>query len=75
MVGACQVGDDVRRRCDAWLEELTARLAEAGLAKKKAADSAALLISLLEGAQVVCRAVGDIEQFDAAARAARSLVK
>ena len=58
----------------AWLQELAGRLADAGLSRKKAADTAALLISMLEGAQVVCRAVGDIEPFDAAARAARALV-
>jgi AcrR family transcriptional regulator len=58
----------------AWLRELTLRLVEAGLPEKKAADTAALLISMLEGAQVVCRAIGDIEPFDAAARAARHLV-
>jgi hypothetical protein len=42
--------------------------------KKKAADTAALLINMLEGAQVLCRAVGHIEPFDAAFRAARALV-
>jgi AcrR family transcriptional regulator len=57
-----------------WLRELTVRLAGAGLPEKKAADTAALLISMLEGAQVVCRAIGDIEPFDAAARAARELI-
>jgi AcrR family transcriptional regulator len=59
----------------AWMAELTVRLTEAGLSERKAADTAALLISMLEGAQVVCRAVGDLEPFDAAARAARELVK
>lgn len=58
----------------AWVQELAARLADAGLPTEKAADTAALLISMLEGAQVVCRAVGDIEPFDAAARAARSIL-
>ena len=77
--GVASSGDDELRRTaagafGAWLQELTARLADAGLPRKKAADTAALLISMLEGAQVVCRAIGEIEPFDAAARAARGLV-
>jgi len=81
-VAAASVGssddDELRRTAGgaftAWLRELTDRFAAAGLPEKKAADTAALLISMLEGAQVICRAVGDIEPFDAAARAARALL-
>lgn len=82
-VAAASVGstedDDLRRTAggafSAWLEELAFRLTEAGMPKQKAAETAALLITMLEGAQVVCRAVGTIEPFDAAFRAARALGK
>jgi len=82
-IAAASVGsaedDELRRTAggafSAWLEELAIRLTEAGMAEKKAAETAALLINMLEGAQVVCRAVGNIEPFDASFRAARALVK
>ena len=57
-----------------WIDTVAARLAEAGLTRKTAADAATLLISMLEGAQVLCRASGDIGPFDAAARAAVEVV-
>ena len=57
-----------------WIDTLAARLTAAGQERRSAADTAALLISLLEGAHVLCRAAGDIAPFDAAARAARALV-
>lgn len=56
-----------------WIDELSARLTDAGLPAEHARDAAALLISMLEGAQVLCRASGDVEPFDAAARAAVAL--
>lgn len=57
----------------AWTDRLTASLAATGLPTDEAADLASLLIALLEGAQVVCRATGDLAPFDRAARAALSL--
>jgi AcrR family transcriptional regulator len=58
-----------------WIDVIAARLAAAGQDPRSAADTAALLISLLEGAHVLCRAAGDLAPFDAAARAAVSLVR
>ncbi|MEV0299164.1 TetR/AcrR family transcriptional regulator [Nocardia sp. NPDC050710] len=54
----------------AWTDRLTAALTAAGMAPGAAADLACLLISLLEGAQVLCRAEGGTSPFDRAARAA-----
>lgn len=53
-----------------WIDQLTVALTAAGLPPDRAADLAALLIALLEGAQVLCRATGDPGPFDRAARAA-----
>jgi len=39
-----------------------------------AADLACLLINLLEGAHVLCRAAGSLEPFDRAGRAGRAAV-
>lgn len=80
-VAAASVGsadDEVLRDAAAtaftsWIDVLSARLSDAGLRADTARDTAALLISMLEGAQVLCRASGDIEPFDAAARAAVEL--
>lgn len=57
-----------------WIDVVAARLVDAGLDRKAAADAAALLISMLEGAQVLCRASADVGPFDAAARAAVEVV-
>ncbi|WIM92972.1 TetR family transcriptional regulator [Actinoplanes oblitus] len=57
-----------------WAGQLAESLAAAGMARDDAADLASLLISLLEGAHVLCRAAGSLEPFDQAARAAVALV-
>lgn len=57
----------------AWAGQLAERLAMAGLTPEAAADLAAMLIALLEGAHVMCRAAGTLEPFDRAARAAVAL--
>lgn len=54
----------------AWADQLAERLSTAGLTPAEAADLAAMLIALLEGAHVMCRAAGTLESFDQAARAA-----
>ncbi|UFS97717.1 TetR/AcrR family transcriptional regulator [Nocardia huaxiensis] len=54
----------------AWTDRLAAALTDAGMSPDAAADLACLLISLLEGAQVLCRAEGGTGPFDRAARAA-----
>jgi TetR/AcrR family transcriptional regulator, lmrAB and yxaGH operons repressor len=53
-----------------WGDQLAERLALAGLPAGEAADLAAMLIALLEGAHVMCRAAGTLAPFERAARAA-----
>jgi TetR/AcrR family transcriptional regulator, lmrAB and yxaGH operons repressor len=69
---------DLRRIADmafcGWTEQLAERLTSAGLEPERAADLAATLIVLLEGAHVLCRASGDLEPFDRVARTATRLV-
>jgi AcrR family transcriptional regulator len=57
-----------------WTQQLTERLTVAGLEPEPAHDLAATLIILLEGAHVLCRASGDLEPFDRAARTVARLV-
>ena len=68
---------DLRRIADAafagWSEQLAERLTVAGLEPARADDLATTLIVLLEGAHVLCRASGDLEPFDRAARTALHL--
>lgn len=58
-----------------WTSQLADRLTVAGLAGDEATDLAALLLTLLEGAHVLCRASGTIDPFDQAARAATALTR
>lgn len=58
----------------AWSDALAERLQAAGVAPGDAADLATSLITLLEGAHVLCRAAGDLEPFERAARATTTLV-
>ena len=57
-----------------WADQLAERLQASGLESDRARDLATTLIVLLEGAHVLCRASGNIEAFDSAARTARALV-
>jgi AcrR family transcriptional regulator len=57
----------------AWRSELAGKLAAGGMAAEQASALAATLVTLLEGAHVLCRAAGDIEPFDQAAKAIKSL--
>ena len=71
-------GDDTLRQVAAiafasWAGQLAQLLAAAGLAPAEAADLATLLITLLEGAHIMCRATGTVEPFDQAARIATAL--
>ncbi|MFJ8150281.1 hypothetical protein ACIQ6R_35365 [Streptomyces sp. NPDC096048] len=56
-----------------WTEQLERNLRQAGLAATDAEEKAALLVALLQGAQVLCRASGSTEAFERAARAALTL--
>jgi AcrR family transcriptional regulator len=53
----------------AWTAALAAKLTNVGLAPERGNDLAALLITLLEGAHVLCRAAGNLEPFERASRA------
>jgi AcrR family transcriptional regulator len=57
-----------------WAGQLAERLTTAGMAPAEAADLATTLITLLEGAQILCRATGTLDPFDKVVRTATSLV-
>jgi TetR/AcrR family transcriptional repressor of lmrAB and yxaGH operons len=57
-----------------WIDQVAERLTTAGLDPEEAADLATALITLLEGAQVLCRAAGDLKPFDRTVRTALALV-
>ena len=69
-----QDSDELRRVAAAafasWVTQLTDALTTAGMTPDDAADLACLLINLLEGAHVLCRATSSLEPFDRAGRAA-----
>jgi AcrR family transcriptional regulator len=56
-----------------WADQLAERLTTAGLAPGEAGDLAAMLMTVLQGAHVMCRAAGTLQPFDQAARAATAL--
>jgi len=58
-----------------WVDQLAERLTTAGLPSREATDLATTLITLLEGAHVLCRAAGTLQPFDRAARTAIALTK
>ncbi|WP_090364692.1 TetR/AcrR family transcriptional regulator [Mycolicibacterium fluoranthenivorans] len=57
-----------------WADQLAERLASAGMDHNAASDLAQMLLAILEGAHVLCRAAGTIEPFDHAARALAALL-
>ena len=57
-----------------WREALTVRLVSAGAAPVVARQVSMLLITFLEGTQVLCRAAGDLTAFDDASAAITALV-
>ena len=78
-VGVGSADDEGLRRVaadafDSWVDQLAGHLAAAGLKREDATELATLLISLLEGAHVLCRSAGTVEPFERAARAAIALV-
>jgi TetR/AcrR family transcriptional repressor of lmrAB and yxaGH operons len=58
-----------------WTDQLAERLGASGVPPAEAADLAATLIALLEGAHILCRAAGSIEPFNGVARSAATLVR
>ncbi len=57
-----------------WSQTLAERLTAAGLETAEAQGLAVTLITLLEGAHVLCRAAGTLEPFDQAARTVTALL-
>jgi TetR/AcrR family transcriptional regulator, lmrAB and yxaGH operons repressor len=60
---------------DSWVKQLAERFTVAGLAPEEADGMAVTLITLLEGAHVLCRAAGDLQPFDRAAATAIALTR
>ena len=58
-----------------WSDQLARRFTDTGLPAERARDLATTLIAVLEGAHVLCRAAGNLEPFERAARAATSLAR
>jgi TetR/AcrR family transcriptional regulator, lmrAB and yxaGH operons repressor len=71
--------EELRQVADAtlssWTDQLTERLTTAGRRPDQASDLAVTLITLLEGAHVMCRAAGTVKPFDQAARTTIQLFK
>ena len=57
-----------------WIEALDARLVSAGAAPVAARQVSVLLITFLEGTQVLCRAAGNLTAFDDASAAVAALI-
>jgi len=57
-----------------WVDALAERLASTGLPAADATDLATTLVTLLEGAHVLCRAAASVEPFDRARRTAEALI-
>ncbi|MFI2478695.1 TetR/AcrR family transcriptional regulator [Nocardia xishanensis] len=60
---------------DSWTTTLAQRLTAAGVDHDAAADLATTLITLLQGAHVLCRADGSLEPFDRITRTATDLIR
>jgi len=58
-----------------WTQALVERLELAGLRPSEAADLAFMLLMLLEGAHVLCRAAGTLEPLEQATRTATVLAQ
>ncbi|WP_040813634.1 TetR/AcrR family transcriptional regulator [Nocardia concava] len=60
---------------DSWTTTLAERLTAAGVEPAAAADLATTLLTLLQGAHVLCRAEGTIDPFDRMSRSGIDLVR
>ncbi|MFG2879424.1 hypothetical protein ACGFYU_31210 [Streptomyces sp. NPDC048337] len=72
---ARRAGEGAAAAFDSWIGQLAERLTAAGLSPHEANDLAAMLITLLEGAHVLCRASGTLEPFEQTARTALTLAQ
>jgi TetR/AcrR family transcriptional repressor of lmrAB and yxaGH operons len=79
MAAGAEAGDALRQVAasafGSWIGQLGERLATAGLPRVEAIDLSATLITLLEGAHVLCRAAGTLQPFDQAAKMALALTR
>jgi AcrR family transcriptional regulator len=82
-VAAVAVGADLdpqplqevaRAAFSSWTEQLAERLSSAGIDPDAALDLATLMIAVLEGAHVLCRAAGSTHPFEHAAQALKALI-
>lgn len=68
---------DLRRAAstafDSWIRALAERLSTAGLPTSEATDLATTLLTMLEGAHILCRAAGNLDPYERIARTARTL--
>jgi TetR/AcrR family transcriptional regulator, lmrAB and yxaGH operons repressor len=71
--GGAGIGDGLRgiaaEAFTGWAGELTGKLTNAGMSSSQAADLATLMITVLEGAHILCRAAAGTEPYDRAAAA------
>jgi TetR/AcrR family transcriptional repressor of lmrAB and yxaGH operons len=72
--GPGPVKDAARGALDAWEAHLAGHLRRAGLSRARAADAAAAVLALLEGALLLSRVQGDVRPMRVAARHARAIV-
>jgi TetR/AcrR family transcriptional regulator, lmrAB and yxaGH operons repressor len=77
-VAAATVGQDgscavAQRVFATWIDTLADRLCTSGIPQAEAHDLATTLITLLEGAHVMCRAAGSLAPFEQTARTASAL--
>lgn len=72
--GPGPVNDAARSALGAWEARLAGHLRRAGLSRARAADAAAAVLALLEGALLLSRVRGDIRPMRIAARHAQAIV-
>ncbi|WP_375425284.1 TetR/AcrR family transcriptional regulator [uncultured Friedmanniella sp.] len=54
---------------DSWIDQLSGKFSNAGLSRDEARNAATLLITVLQGAHVLCRTAQTLEPFDRAVAA------
>ncbi|MDR3662828.1 MAG: TetR/AcrR family transcriptional regulator, partial [Mycobacterium sp.] len=78
-VGANVDQDRLRRAAasafSSWTDQLAERLQLAGMDRRAASNLAQMMIMILEGAHVLCRATGNTEPFEHAARSLTALMR
>lgn len=67
--------DAVRGAFGSWIDELETQFRDAGASQESARSTAVVLITFLEGTQVLCRALGDMTPFDEGAAVIRAAAR